>query len=148
MADNKSREGQFVEGIRNVKRIEHDASESFKKLNEQARSIGELTAVIDIPDALKGMKAVQREARKATAALKEFEEQQKKDKYLVIELDELGDVPKVFYKGVEVHHKEFINFQWATKTGTPGHTDIIVDYFEENDMGYPEEKSIRKGVSS
>lgn len=33
---------------------------------------------IDCSDALKGLKAVQREAKKATAALKELEEQQKK----------------------------------------------------------------------
>lgn len=38
---------------------------------------GELTIDVDVSDALKGLKAVQREAKKATAALKEFEKQKK-----------------------------------------------------------------------
>jgi hypothetical protein len=42
------------------------------------RSVGALTVEIDCSDALKGLKAVTREAKKATAALKELEEQQAK----------------------------------------------------------------------
>jgi hypothetical protein len=42
------------------------------------KSIGKLTVDIDCSDALKGLKAVTREAKKATAALKELEEQQSK----------------------------------------------------------------------
>lgn len=42
---------------------------------------------IDVSDALKGLKAVQREAKKATAALKELEEQKKRV------IDELVDLP-------------------------------------------------------
>lgn len=37
----------------------------------------EITVDIDVSDALKGLKAVTREAKKATAALKEFEKQKK-----------------------------------------------------------------------
>lgn len=54
MADNKSSEGN-IRGIS----IEVD---------------------IDASDAMKGLKAIQREARKATAALKELEEQQNRIK--------------------------------------------------------------------
>ena len=96
---------------------------------------------------MKWLKAIQREAKKATAALKELEKQ-KEDKYLVIELDKLGDVPKVIHEGKEITLKEFINFQWITKTNIPGRTDIIVDYYEEEDVGFPKSKSIRESVSS
>ena len=41
-------------------------------------SVGTVTVDIDVSGALKGLKAIQREARKATAALKEFEEHKKK----------------------------------------------------------------------
>src|SRR5690625_3940331 len=117
--------------------------------DEQSRegkgSIGKLTVTADVGNALKGLKAVQREAKKATAALKELEEH-KKSKYLVIELDELSDVPRVFYKGEEVTKKEFVNFQWTTKTDVPGDTDVIVDYFDTSNG--IKSKSIREGVSS
>ncbi|MCM3665522.1 hypothetical protein M3204_13980 [Mesobacillus subterraneus] len=42
------------------------------------RSIGQLTVDIDCSDALKGLKAITREAKKATEALKELEEQRRK----------------------------------------------------------------------
>lgn len=115
--------------------------------SSESKSIGKLT--IDASDTIKGLKAIQREAKKATAALKELEEQ-KKDKYLVIELDELGDVPRVFYKGKEINMKEFINFQWQTRTDSYGYTDIIVDYYEKptKESVLAEKKSIREGVSS
>lgn len=112
---------------------------------KNSKSVGSFYVDIDCSDALKGLKAVQREARKATAALKELEEQ-KKNKYLSIELDELGDVPKVFYKGKEVTNKESINFQWTTRTDIPGRTEIILDYFEKNEKGRLVRRSIRKGV--
>lgn len=70
------------------------------------------------------------------------------NKYLVIELDELGDVPRVFYKGKEITMKEFINFQWTTRSEVPGNTDIIVDYVKKSDNGLPISKSIREGVRS
>lgn len=41
-------------------------------------NVGELTIDVDVSDALKGLKAITREAKKATEALKELEEQQKK----------------------------------------------------------------------
>lgn len=42
---------------------------------------GMVTVDIDVSDALTGLKAVQREARKATRSLRELEEQQKKVSY-------------------------------------------------------------------
>lgn len=49
--------------------------EEFPSLRDEPkkRSVGELTVDIDCSDALKGLKAIQREARKATATLKELE---------------------------------------------------------------------------
>lgn len=73
-----------------------------------------------------------------------------KEKYLVIELDELGDVPRVFYKGEEITMKEFINFQWQTRTDEIGSTDVIIDYYvkpKKKDV-VVHEKSIREGVRS
>lgn len=53
------------------------------KLGDSLSDVGEITAKlsIDCSDALTGLKAVQREARKATRSLKELEEQQKKVHY-------------------------------------------------------------------
>jgi hypothetical protein len=110
---------------------------------ENKTSIGSLSVDIDCSNAIKGLKDIQRESKKATAALKELEEQ-KENKYLVIELDELGNVPRVVYKGKEITKKEFVNFQWTSKSNVPGNTDIIVDYFGDSF----ERESIREGVSS
>ncbi|MBD8005832.1 hypothetical protein [Bacillus norwichensis] len=100
-------------------------------------------------DMMKFLKAAQREARKATQALKELEDQ-KRDKYLVITLDELGGVPRVFYKGEEITMKEFINFQWTTRTDVYGSTDIIIDYYDKptKEKVVAVKKSIREGVVS
>ncbi|MFD2133327.1 hypothetical protein ACFSKI_19110 [Pseudogracilibacillus auburnensis] len=51
-------------------------AEEKKGVQPKPKSIGTLTVDIDCSDALKGLKAVQREARKATAALKELEVKQ------------------------------------------------------------------------
>ncbi len=122
------------------------AIETDNSLGE-SKSIGTITVDIDCSHAIKGLKAIQREAKKATAALRELEEH-KKDKYLVIEIDKLGDVPKVFHEGEEITLMEFINFQWTTRTDKPGNTDVIVDYFERACYGALERRSIREGVSS
>ncbi|UFT98106.1 hypothetical protein KO561_12930 [Radiobacillus kanasensis] len=60
---------------------------------ENKESIGSLTVDVDCSDALKGLKAIQREAKKATAALKELEGQQEK----------IGskDLAKSIYKDIE-----------------------------------------------
>jgi hypothetical protein len=42
------------------------------------KSVGELTVDVDCSEALTGLKAVQREAKKATAALRELESTQKR----------------------------------------------------------------------
>lgn len=136
MADNKSCEGESIK----------EKQRKIDDLFGPGRSKTNLSVKKDFSESLKGLKAIQREARKATAALKELEEQ-KKGKYLVIELDKLGDVPKVIHEGKEITLKEFINFQWNTRTDKPGNTDVIVDYFDKNN-GLIERKSIREGVSS
>lgn len=46
-----------------------------EKRESNKRSIGQLTVDIDCSEALKGLKAIAREAKKATRALKELEEQ-------------------------------------------------------------------------
>lgn len=57
--------------------------------NPKKRSVGSLTIDVDCSDAIKGLKAVQREAKKATAALKELNQQKKKDKkVLVLKIDD------------------------------------------------------------
>lgn len=49
-------------------------------------NVGEFKVDIDCSEALIGLKAVQREARKVTQALKELEEQQKKNKRKVLHI--------------------------------------------------------------
>ena len=49
-----------------------------RKTNNKSKSVGSFHVDIDCSDALKGLKAIQREAKKATQALKELEEQQKR----------------------------------------------------------------------
>ncbi|MBO1003751.1 hypothetical protein [Pseudogracilibacillus auburnensis] len=58
MTDNKSCEGKYVGGV--------DYATPGKDLTVKVTA--------DVSDALKGLKAIQREARKATAALKELEQ--------------------------------------------------------------------------
>ncbi len=48
------------------------------EMRESNKAIGKLHVDIDCSDALKGLKAVTREAKRATSALQELEEQQKK----------------------------------------------------------------------
>jgi succinate dehydrogenase/fumarate reductase flavoprotein subunit len=52
----------------------YDAIESISK----PRSIGQLTVDLDCAEALTGLKAIQREAKKATQALRELEDAQKR----------------------------------------------------------------------
>lgn len=87
MADNKSCEGMvtykcmkcFAEmAVSKQRETRMDGRNCFlckgpiQKV-ENKKSVGSFTVDIDCSDALKGLKAVQREARKATAALKELD---------------------------------------------------------------------------
>ncbi|ADU30993.1 hypothetical protein [Evansella cellulosilytica] len=69
----------------------------FDEMHQQnlKQSIGKLTVDIDCSDALKGLKAIQREAKKATAALKELEEQQKKSANINAQIVPSIDLPKI-----------------------------------------------------
>lgn len=111
-----------------------EQSREVKELQSKAKSMGNITAklTIDVSDVLTGLKALQRESRKATRSLRGLERQQNKDKLLVIELDQMGNVPKVFYKGKEIIDKTFVFFNWNTATDKPSNTDIIVDYYEKD----------------
>ena len=142
MADIKLSEG------RNIKKsITNPLPTTGSKVKKESK-VGDAKVNIDLSDNIKQLKAIQREARKAIKVLRELEEA-KKNKYLVIELDNLGNVPKVFYKGEEVRLKEFVNFQWTTRTDMPGSTDIIVDYYEKDlEEGKFISKSIREGIES
>lgn len=120
-----------------------DELKTKKKISDVAMVVD-----VDISDALKGLKAVQREARKATAALKKLEEQ-KKDKYLVIELDELGDVPRVFHNGKEIHNKIKVGINWDTADEKyPSRTNICIDYYEKDEHGNPVRTGIHKLIGS
>lgn len=63
---------------------------------DKKSSVGELKVNVDVSEAIKGLKAVQREAKKATAALKELEEETKKhNKNVLLEtLANLHNIPK------------------------------------------------------
>lgn len=50
------------------------ASGKYKRTVEKSKSIGKLKVDIDVSDALKGLKAVERQAKKTTRALREVEE--------------------------------------------------------------------------
>ena len=106
---------------------------------------GSLSLDIDCSDAIKGLKSVQREAKKATAALKELGNEQTKEHMLVIKLDEMGSVPKVFYKGEEVSNKINVGFNWETLTDkTDGRSDIRINYYVLDSVGKSTEKKIRE----
>jgi hypothetical protein len=59
-----------------------------------------------------------------------------KDKLLVIELDEYGSVPRVFYKGEEIKGKVRVLFDWHTKDDKHfGLPHIEIEYADhENDL--------------
>lgn len=100
--------------------------------------VGTPTVDIECSNAIKDLKAIQREAKKATAALKELEEQRKRNNFLVIELDNEDDtLPRVFFKGKEVTQKVRVHFDWKTRTDKPGKLEVNVEYYEEDDIGKP-----------
>ncbi|MGD6899328.1 hypothetical protein [Bacillus infantis] len=104
---------------------------------KEERAIGNLKIDIDCSDALKGLKAVTREAKKATAALNEFENAKKQSKLLVIELDSEGSVPRVFYNGEDLQNKVRVFFDWETKSSVPSHTKVKIEHYEKDKQGMP-----------
>ncbi|GIN74018.1 hypothetical protein J14TS2_44930 [Bacillus sp. J14TS2] len=56
----------------------------------------------------------------------------KKKKLLVIELQDENSVPKVFYKGEEIHLKTNITFDWETTTADPskGGLTYAIEHYE------------------
>src|SRR5690554_2089200 len=147
MADMKSREveSRSVEKESITKDYKHLHGHKSVKIGMDKAKPGDLTLAItaDVEDTLKGLKAVQREARNTTKALRELESQQRKNKHLVIEVDQLGDVPKVYYKGRKVLMKEKINFEWDTANDKypVSRTKIGIDYYERS-----EDAPYRKGI--
>lgn len=137
--------GKRVAGMStSMKMNEFYSIEKQKELSSQAKSMGKLTAEvsIDVSDALKGLKAVQREARKTAKELKEVESLTM-NKYLVIELDELGNVPRVFHNGEEISSKIKVGFNWDTANEKyPNRQSICIDYYDVDVNG----KSERKGI--
>lgn len=99
MADNKS-----CEGKRSIDKpsmtIRDD--EYVKPLTPKKKGSTDL----DIPNTIKGLKAIQREAKKATAALKELEEQKKThDRDVLIKtLAKLHGVPEEYLKNTEIKY--------------------------------------------
>ena len=151
MADKQSREVfEFIrkdEFRHNLMDVTDTQIETIIELYDEYRGKEPLSIGItaDVSDALKGLKAVQKEARKTTAAIKELQNQ----KYLVIELDTLESVPRVLHQGEEIDHKENVEFKWQTQTGElgSGSTHVVVDYFDGfSSKGTPKRKSIREGI--
>ena len=52
-------------------------------------------------------------------------------KFLVIELDEVSSVPKIYYQGEEITRKVKINFEWETKNDEPcsGGMELNIDHY-------------------
>jgi hypothetical protein len=95
---------------------------------------------LDCSEALKGLKAVTREAKRATAALDEFEKT-KEPKLLVIELDSEESTPRVYHEGKEITGKIIINFHWETKRhNTSGNLGYNVEFYETEKNEMPIQK--------
>lgn len=114
---------------------------------EDTKSAGQIKLDVDCEDALKGLKAVQREAKKATAALKELEATEAimtQGKLLTIQLDRADSVPKVIYKGEEIKGKASVNFEWKTQGDRPvvDTPKIHVEYTEVGSNDWPLTKHI------
>lgn len=106
---------------------------------------GNVKVEIDVSEALKGLKAVQREAKKTTAALKEVESFGNKENLFVIEMESIDSVPKVFYKGEEITGKTAITLGWGTKNAFhSGDAHISIDYIEQDECGMSTNKKIRE----
>lgn len=136
-----------VQAILNIHKESNEHSDGDKAsytikpsrpVTEKKRSIGNLTVDIDCSEALKGIKAITREAKNATAALKELDEVRRETKLLLIELDTEVAIPKIFYEGKRIEHLVDVELNWRTKTDKPGYTRLKVDHYKENGLGYPE----------
>lgn len=99
---------------------------------------------VDVSDALKGLKAVQKETRKTISFLKELEEYEKgyKDNLLVIELEGENSVPRIYHNGERITQLTDVRFEWLTKTGKPGKTSFNIGYCEKEATGFPLKKGI------
>ncbi|WP_051359544.1 hypothetical protein [Paucisalibacillus globulus] len=113
--------------------MEFEELESLNQSN-QPRKNNDLKLNIECSEAIKGLKAIQREAKKATAALKEVEsypgtirrstlkaDNEVVDEHfdyslLTIDLFTIDSVPRVFYKGEEITGKIHVGFDWSTQT--------------------------------
>jgi hypothetical protein len=74
-----------------------DMADFKQSREEQRKPFGELTVKLDIDasDAIRALKALQREARKATQALREFEAEVAKAKTTNITVKDEADVEKI-----------------------------------------------------
>lgn len=71
----------------------------------------------------------------------------RKRNLLVIELETESSVPKVFYKGEEIHFKTNITFDWETDTDTHGGLSYAIEHYVK-DKGYPVCNRIERRVKS
>lgn len=145
MAEKQSREGnQIVDAGWDERYDLHYVEYEDGSRATAITADGILTARVDLSESIKQLKAIQREARKATADMKEVESLTK-SKYLVIELDELGSIPRVTYKGEEIGPKAKVGFNWDTANARyPSRTNICIDYFDEDVGGSPVRKDIHE----
>ncbi|WP_313894692.1 hypothetical protein [Psychrobacillus sp.] len=106
-------------------------------LNRIEKKVSIANVKLDLSDSIKELKAIQREAKKATAALKELESIQTRESnpLLSIEIESLDNVPKVIYKGEEITGKTNIDFTWETKTLDPGKVEFMVKYYDKDETG-------------
>lgn len=64
---------------------------------------------------------------------------------LIISLEDEAAVPKVFYKGEEVHAKTNILFDWETDTDVMGGTTFAIEFIE-TDKSIPIKQRIEKHI--
>lgn len=112
---------------------------------QELKELGELELKIkaDVSDALKGLKAVQREVRKTNRALKELE--QGEAPLLKIEVWSVNETPEVYYKGERIEGKREVNYAWKTRTEDEfGKHSFNLEYVETDNIGRPTIKEIKE----
>lgn len=64
-----------------------------------------------------------------------------KEPYLQITLNDIGEVPKVLYKGKEIKDRQEILFRWETDGEVIGGTTIKIQHWD-NTIKIPTQKTI------
>lgn len=67
-------------------------------------------------------------------------------KLLVIEVSDINSVPVITYKGKELMGKIAVSYDWVTRNAQEdsGVQDLIINYCQLDDAGYPHNLTIRE----